>query len=161
MPRTRLSLLLTLAALLLAAGCGGDARVEYEQDLRSVGAGIERSLGKLPSGDGAQVDEEELARLAADVARAAEQLDELEPPERVRGAHRQLQQGLAVVADALDELARDVGDAPTPEEHSAVFVEFATDERIDAAFADIETAQETFADAGYSVFRRPPARPAS
>jgi hypothetical protein len=82
-------LLLVLALVLVAPGCGGGeddavrAKRDYERAVRAVVADA-RDAGGTP------------AALRA----AGEQLRELEPPAEVAGPHRDLVAGFAAVADA-------------------------------------------------------------
>lgn len=152
MPAARSILFLLLVAALLAGGCGGSERAGYERDLAKIGRTVDRSLEQLPQDDSETIGPEDVARLAGDLREAANQLDDLDPPESVAPAQQQLERGMRHVADSFDALADDLRAARTDEAKAELFVEFATDEKIQAAFDDITGAQETYAAKGYRVF---------
>ncbi|MEO6866752.1 MAG: hypothetical protein ABI200_01890 [Gaiellales bacterium] len=155
MHKTCFTLLLMALAALLVAGCGGSDRADYEQDLAEVGAVIERSLKSLDRSASETVGPKEIDTLAVDVMEAADQLDKIDPPDEVKLAHEQLERGLREVSAAFEQLADDLRGASTSEQQSEVFVAFATNEKIDAAFDDVIAAQTIFKDAGYRVFTAP------
>lgn len=152
MSRTPLRMLLALAATLLLTGCGGADRIEYERDLANVGRSVDRSLEQLPADGSSTIGPEEIRRIADDLREAADQLDDLDPPEDAASAHARLERGLRGVAAAFDDLADDLGDATTDAQKATLFVRFARDREIDQAFEDVVGAQEAFAEEGYRVF---------
>jgi outer membrane protein assembly factor BamE (lipoprotein component of BamABCDE complex) len=141
-----------VAAALLAAGCGTADKVEYERDLAAVGRSVDESLERVPTGTDAQVGPEEVSRIAEDLREAADELDDMDPPEDARSAHERLARGLRGVAKAFDRLADDLGDARDDSAQAELFVRFASDQRVDRAFDDLVEAQEAFARSGYRVF---------
>lgn len=148
-------LLLACSMVLLAAlvsGCGGSERLEYERDLAQVGRVVDDSLEQLPGDDAEAIGPEEVRQIADDLREAADQLEDLDPPSDAARAQRRLERGLRGVADAFDELAARLGDATTNSAKAELFVQFATDERVDAAFDDLIGAQEAYAAEGYRVF---------
>ncbi len=148
-------LLLTCATLLLAAfvaGCGGSERLEYERDLAKVGRVVDDSLEQLPDDDAETIGPEEVHDIADDLREAADQLEDLDPPKDAARAQRRLERGLRGVATAFDDLAKQLGDATTDAAKAELFVQFATDEQVDAAFDDLIGAQEAYAAEGYRVF---------
>jgi hypothetical protein len=148
-------LLLACSTVLLAAlvaGCGGSERLEYERDLAEVGRVVDDSLEQLPNDDAETIGPEEVRRIADDLREAADQLEDLDPPSDAERAQRRLERGLRGVATAFDELAATLGDATTDAAKAELFVQFATDEQVDAAFDDLIGAQEAFAAEGYRVF---------
>lgn len=146
------ALLLLLAAALLASGCGEAERVEYERDLARIGTGVDAALAALPQDESRALGPADVARLADEVREAAEQLSDLEPPDDARAAQRRLERGLRGVAAAFEELAKKLEGASDDAEKADVFVDFATDPKVDAAFDDIIGAQERYAAEGYRVF---------
>ena len=152
--RTFASALLLLLVAALAVGCGGSERVEYERDLAKVGKVVDDSLAELPQDDTTTVGPEEISRLADDMREAAEQLSDLDPPPGDGRPQARLERGLRGIADAFDALAADLQGATTDEAKADVFVEFYTDEQVDAAFDDVIGAQEAYAARGYRVFGR-------
>lgn len=152
MLRVRTWSLVLLAAV--AAGCGESERVEYERDLAGVGRIVEESLEALPRDPTTAIGPEHVARLADDVRDARRELSALRPPEEAEDAQARLERGLRGVATAFDELAADLEAAQTDAQKGEVFVNFATDERVDAAFEDLVAAQEAYDANGYRLFGR-------
>jgi hypothetical protein len=154
MSRTLAPVLSLLLVALVAAGCGGSERVEYERDLAKVGKVVDDSLAELPQDETTTVGPEEISTLADDLREAAEQLSDLDPPPGASKPQARLERGLRGIAEAFDALAVDLQDATTDEAKADVFVEFYTDETVDAAFDDVIGAQEAYAARGYRVFGR-------
>ena len=150
------TLVLACAVVLLgavAAGCGGSERLEYERDLAEVGEVVDDSLDALPDDDSETIGPEQVRTIAEDLREAADQLDDLDPPDDARRAQGRLERGLRGVAAAFDDLADDLVDARSDAAKAELFVQFATDEEVDAAFDDLIASQEAFAAEGYRVFR--------
>lgn len=152
------TLLLAVIAV-LAAGCGGNERVEYERDLAKVGNVVDDALAELPQDETSTIGPEQVSTLADDLREAADQLADLDPPAGASAPQERLERGLRGIAEAFDELAADLRDAETDEQKAEVFVQFATDQQVDAAFDDVVGAQEAYAARGYRVFGAPPERP--
>lgn len=152
MARTLASALLLMLVALVLAGCGGSQRVEYERNLAKVGKLVDRSLDELPQDQTTTVGPAEITRLAEDLREAADQLADLDPPDDARKAQDRLERGLRGIADSFDDLATDLQDADTEEAKANVFVDFYTDQQVDAAFDDVIGAQEAYAAKGYRVF---------
>ncbi len=146
------SVVAVVAAATLVAGCGSSDRVEYERDLAKVGRTVDASLERVPAGDDAEIGPEEISRIADDLREAADQLDDLDPPDDAAKAQARLERGLRGVAKAFDQLASDLGSASTDSAKAELFVRFARDEKIDRAFDDLVEAQEAYAREGYRVF---------
>lgn len=147
----------TVALVVLAtsvAGCGASERVEYERDLAKVGRVVDEALEALPRDETTTIGPEQVATLADELREAAEQLSDLDPPEDAEDAQERLERGLRGIADGFDELAEDLRAAETDAQKAEVFVQFATDREVDAAFGDVLAAQEAYAAEGYRVFRR-------
>jgi hypothetical protein len=140
---------------LLVAGCGSADRVEYERQLAAVGRIVDRSLAQLPTDDASTVGPDEVRRIAGDLREAADRLDDLNPPEDAVDAQERLERGMRGVAEAFETLADDLSGAGTDTQKAELFVRFATDEQVDAAFDDLVGAQEAYAEAGYRVFGAP------
>jgi hypothetical protein len=156
-------ILLVAVAAMLAAGCGGAERLEYERDLAEVGRIVDDSLEQLPEDDGSSVGPSEVARIADDLREAADQLADLDPPADAAKAQARLERGLRGVAESFDDLAAELRSANSDDRKADLFVSFATDEDVEAAFADLLEAQEAFAREGYRVFGDRPvaAKPAA
>jgi len=157
MDRTRGLACVVVLVALVATGCGGSERVEYERDLAKVGQVVDDSLAELPSDDTETIGPDDVARIADDLREAANQLEDIEPPDDAAKAQERLERGLRGVAKAFDELAGDLRTARTDAAKAELFVQFATDEQVDAAFDDLIGAQEAFAAQGFRVFGSKPA----
>lgn len=145
-------MLVALAAALVATACGGGDRVQYERDLAKVGRSVDRSLEQLPADQTSTIGPEEIRRIAEDLREAADQLDDLDPPDDAVRAQARLERGLRGVAAAFDDLAEELGRATTDAQKASLFVRFARDRTVDQAFEDVVGAQEAFAEQGYRVF---------
>lgn len=162
MSRAVSQLLLVLLVGFVALGCGGSQRLDYEHDLAKVGSVVDRSLAKLPKDDSETIGPEQVTSLAEDLREAADQLHDLDPPGDAVRPQRRLEHGLRGIAAAFDDLARRLTTADTDAQKAELFVQFATDEKIDSAFNDVIAAQDAYAQAGYRVFgTNAPAKPAT
>ena len=148
-----LHLSVALALALLLAGCGGDARVNYQRDLSEAGATVAAALDKLPRDETTTVTPAQLHGLADQLRDASGDIEGLDAPDdAVQKAQDQLGSGLKGVAEAFDGLADDLDGAVDDDAKAELFVAFASDTKIDAAFADISEAQSKYAAAGFHVF---------
>lgn len=150
--RVKATTLLLVAMATLAVGCGGSERVEYERDLAKVGNVVDDALAKLPQDETTTIGPEQVSTLADELREAADQLADLDPPPGAGGPQTRLERGLRGIATAFDDLAADLQKAGTDEQKAEVFVQFATDQQVDAAFDDVVGAQEAYAAKGYRVF---------
>jgi hypothetical protein len=152
MSRTLASALLLLLFAGLVAGCGGSQRVEYERDLAKVGKVVDDALAKLPQDESTTIGPEQVTQLAESLREAADQLADLDPPDDAKRPQARLEKGLRGIADSFDQLASDLQKADSDEQKADVFVDFYTDQQVDAAFDDVIGAQEAYAAKGYRVF---------
>jgi len=151
--RTLLTALPVLLVGLVLAGCGGSERLEYERDLAQVGRVVERALEALPQDESQTISAEQVGVLADELDEAADQLADLDPPKDATRAQRRLERGLRAVAKTFADLSGRLAAAQSDGQKSAVFVDFETDLKADAAFEDILAAQEAYTREGYRVFR--------
>jgi len=151
---------LLLATALVAAGCGGSDRADYEQELAKVGDVVEQALDRLPEDQAEALTAENVRALAEELDDAASELADLDPPKDAASAHKSLHSGLRGVASSFDQLADDLGEARTDSEKARVFVAFATDQGIGRAFEQLGDAQESYARNDYRVFDSTPVAPA-
>jgi hypothetical protein len=103
----RTAALILATASLLAAGCGEDAKEEYSNDVKEVGQKLQESsvgeqLRNVQTADQLAAALVEAAKLLDD---AAADLDELDPPDEVSGAHKKLTEGARETADAFRHVA--------------------------------------------------------
>jgi hypothetical protein len=152
MSRAFAPVLLLLAAAALLAGCGGSERVQYERDLAKVGKVVDDALTKLPQDESTTIGPAEISSLADTLREAADQLADLDPPPGAGAPQHRLERGLRGVAEAFDALSADLQKATTDEQKADVFVEFYTDDKVDAAFDDVVGSQEAYAARGFRVF---------
>lgn len=108
---TRLALVaLSLLVALPLAACGGDDRLsksEYEREMGKIQTTLENSL------EGVQEDIQQskslsqigegLDDLASEIDKAADEADELEPPEEIDSEHTDLVDGIKTFADEFRE----------------------------------------------------------
>lgn len=147
----RRAALTALALVVLAAGCGGGddrlTREEYQTEVREVGdtlggalSGVDTSGGDLTAVQGQVEGLQEALRTAAD------DLDELEPPEDVAGPHDRLVEGVRGFAKELEELgqALEEGDLAA----AAAFQEKLTQSE---SVQKIREAAKQLQDDGYSL----------
>lgn len=155
--KSSLLIVFSLLLALVAAGCGESDEVTYKRDLLDVGKTIERALAQMPNADTDEVvDSTMLRKLATQLAKAADELRSLDPPNEVSAAHAQMLKGLEGADQALVELADDLDKARDEIHQSELFVEFASNEQNEAAFNDLASAQEAYDAAGYRVFDTAP-----
>jgi hypothetical protein len=144
---TRIALLLLL--VLAAAGCGGDggrlAKPEYQKEVRQVGDTLGKSirgLGEAGSNTDLKAAAKQIETLQDALRAAADDLDELRPPEEIEGAHDELVDGIRGFADELDELrkASAAGDAAAIRAFEQSFTGSAAVKKIRDASAKLEAA---------------------
>lgn len=105
MRRRRPVLLVALVALLLA-GCGGASKEEYQNDVKAIGERVQRAGNELGKSNPESSDDlvKGLERTKAAVVSAAEDFEELEPPDNASEAHAQTLRGIRRTSDDLDPL---------------------------------------------------------
>jgi hypothetical protein len=138
------------AVLVGGGGCGGGDRLskaEYEEKMQEVGASLERSfeaIGDNP--DSLDQLSEALGKSQDELREAADELEDVEPPENVEDAHDDVVDGLRGVADQFGELveATEEGD---PEEIEQFMKDF---EDSDAA-KKLQSATEEIKSKGYKI----------
>lgn len=147
---TRLAGLLVVVALLLA-GCGGGGdrltKEEYQSEVQGVGETLGDALGGVDT-EGGGIDElgGQVDELQTALDSAADDLDELTPPEEVEDAHDKLVEGIRGFADELEELgtAAESGDLGAIQAFQEVFT---TSESV----RKIREAADELQDKGYSL----------
>ena len=98
------ALTLCLAALaLVAAGCGGSSKDDYESQVRDVGKTLEQTFGDLGTSiSGSGSTEQAAQRLeqgATSLDKASRDLAKIDPPSEIQAQHKDLVAGLAELAD--------------------------------------------------------------
>ena len=141
-----------LLALVLLAGCGGEDRLSkeaYQAEVRKVGTTLGSALGGIDtnaSGDELAQAGKQVEGLQVALRKAADDLDELSPPEEVEGAHTKLVQGIRGFADDLEDL----GDAIRRNDADAIR-EFENDFTSSDGVKLIREAAEQLQGQGYSL----------
>lgn len=104
MKLSRLPLTIAVAVLsaALLAGCGGPSKADYEKEVRAIGADVEKEIDKLDSGAPTP---ETLEKATKTIDKAADDIDEIEPPSDVEKLHDDLVSTLHDTADLLGRLA--------------------------------------------------------
>lgn len=141
-----------MAALALAA-CGSSDKAEYKHELAAVGRIVDRSLEQIPEDEISTATPADLRRIASDLRKAVRKLNELDPPEGLEKAQKQLGSGMEGVANAYETFADDLENAQEDTDKAEVFVRFVNDPKVEIAFDRIEAAQELYSKRGYRVFR--------
>ncbi len=145
-------LLLTLAAGLVIAACGGDdeqlSREEYEQELEGTRQQIDGAFGDASEelrgvGDGSASLDSAAQRLEEARGRldeAADELDAVEPPEDATDAHDRLVEGVRELSGEFGQFgdALESGSVPRVQQFVRDFRDLDSVEKIERAIADLE-----------------------
>ena len=138
------------AVALVAAGCGGSDKEDYEEEIDKVGQTLDEQfteIGRDIQASGG------LKRAAPEVEKGAEALDdavadleEIDPPDDAEAAHGKIVRGVGLLADDFREAGRAAGENDAP--------------RVLRLFGDIESsegfrmiveARDDLREAGYDV----------
>ena len=144
-------LALGLAVLaLIAAGCGGTSKEDYEEEIDRVGKTLDEQfteIGRDIQASGS------LENAAGDVRKGAEALDEavagledIDPPDDAEDAHAKIVDGVAALADDFREAARAASANNAPK-----VIELFGDLESSEGFKKILEARRDLRDAGYDV----------
>ena len=145
------SLALGLAVVaLIAVGCGGTSKEDYEGEIDRVGETLDEQfteIGRDIQASGS------LENAAGEVRKGADVLDEavadlegIDPPDDAEDAHTKIVDGVAALADDFREAARaaSANDAPR-------VIELFGDLESSEGFKKILAARQDLKDAGYDV----------
>jgi hypothetical protein len=153
MPFRRLSVLL-FAAIVCAvalAGCGEMSKAEYEKKADKIGTRAESEMDSLFKGEKAPTPKA-LRKAQTAVDDAANDMDDLSPPSKVKTPHERMVRGLKGLAEAFGRLADDLDDAKSDDAKAKVFLKMGNDTDAKKAFNDLSKAEKEFKKAGYTVF---------
>ena len=138
MPSARAILfpLIVLVALALGACGGGDGRLskeEYEDKVRSVYAEVQEAFARTNVAPEELADRVEAAQ--EQLREAADELEDMQPPEEVEAENAQIVLGMRAYAEDLDRLrnAAEQGDERTIEDFNARLAQNESVEQIGAA----------------------------
>ena len=145
------SLALGLAVVtLIAAGCGGTSKEDYEEEIDGVSETLDEQFTEI----GRDIQESgSLENAAGEVRKGAVVLDEaaadlegIDPPDDAEEAHAKIVDGVAALADDFREAARAAraNDAPR-------VIELFGDLESSEGFKKILAARQDLKDAGYDV----------
>ena len=99
-----------LLAAVVAAGCGGTSKEDYEREIDQIGKTLEQQftgIGRdIQSSGSLQRAAPQVEEGAEALDEAAAELEELEPPEDAEGAHRKIVNGIETLADDFRAAAR-------------------------------------------------------
>ena len=144
-------LAICLAALaLLAAGCGGTSKEDYEDEVDQIGETLDEQFTEI----GRDIQESGNLKLAADeVAKGAEvlddaaaELDDIDPPDDAEEAHVKVVDGVRLLADDFRAASRAAA-ANDAEKVLELFGDIESSE----GFRKILEAREDLEAAGYDV----------
>ena len=154
----RIWIVVALAVGIAAAGCGGDGggdrltKEEYQQEVRDVGQTLSQSAEGL-SGAFSQSDPESLDQVAdqieelqAAMNQAAEELDDMNPPEDAESAHDDLVEGIRGFSDEVGEVA-DAAREGNLQDLQSFSQNFANSDSVQ----QIEQATEELRSKGYTI----------
>lgn len=135
----------------LAAGCGGEAsKGDYEREVNDVNTELEQEFDKFQDGTPTKAEMERGADIISD---AADDLDDIDPPDDVKQTHedlvgtiRKLGESLRVMAPAL-EASGGGGKLSTEDEQALVKAQEDSQDAIEG----LQKAQEAFTKAGYDI----------
>jgi hypothetical protein len=138
------------AAALVAAGCGGTSKDDYEDEINRIGETLDEEftqIGRELQASGGLANAADEVREGAEAYdAAAAELEDIEPPEDAEEAHAKIVAGVELLADDLRVAAR------------AAAADDAA--RVQELFADLESregyrrileAREELETAGYAV----------
>jgi hypothetical protein len=138
------------AAALIAAGCGGTSKDEYEDEINRIGETLEQEFTRigrdLQSSGGVENAADEVREGAEAYDAAAAELEDIDPPDDAEDAHAKIVGGVELLADDLREAAR----AAAADDAAGVQTVFASLESREG-FRRILEARNELKSAGYAV----------
>ncbi len=111
MKRVIALLALAGAVVIVAAGCGGGgseplSKAEYEKQMGVIGQNLTNSLNTLASVTSAANAATSLKKLQGDLTSAADEMEAITPPDKVKTEHEQLASGVREFGDQLDPIIK-------------------------------------------------------
>ena len=97
------------AVALVAGGCGGGgssplSKADYQQQMGAIGTDLSTALNSLQSVTTADSAATALKGLQTELVDAADKMDAITPPEKVKTEHQQLAEGVRQFGDQLDPI---------------------------------------------------------
>jgi hypothetical protein len=146
-----LLLLPALVATLAAAGCGSGSKNDYVQSVNKAEASLQKSLSGLnsigTSTNGAQV-ATQLQQGGDALDAAADDFNDIKPPDDAKNAHGKIVDGLHKLAGTLHDAAKSAKSAKSPadlQQTAKVLSDVATSEGV----KEIQEAQDELTANGY------------
>ena len=115
MPSAWLAAVLALAASLALAACGGSDEEAFDKDFRAVNARIVtlgEDVGKAVNGASRKRDtqiEDQFGKLSKRAGELAQEVDELEPPDKLKSTKEALAKSLDDAKDSLGQIEQAAG----------------------------------------------------
>ncbi len=139
-----------LAFALTAAGCGEMSKAEYQREVEKVGRTAEKGLGQISQAGNQDPDPAEFKAAAASLRKAANDLEDITPPEEVRQPHNDMIDGIRSLADLMDELAVEL---PTIKKDPASAMKLLEKIQSNPGIKKLDKAKQGFDKAGYTVMK--------
>jgi hypothetical protein len=110
MKRVIALLALAGAVALVAAGCGGGggstplSKADYEKQMGAIGKTLTASLNTVGTSSSAAMAVTTLKKLQTDLLKAADDMEAITPPDKVKAEHAQLASGVREFGKELDPI---------------------------------------------------------
>ncbi len=151
MSRPRLSTLLLVAVIAaLVTGCGGDggrlSKGEYEQKMQEIGTELRNASSGLDFSQTSDLQKlaDTIAEFRARLEDAANEVDDLNPPENAETETQQIGDALHAFAETFDKMEQAARDGKLQELQAA-------QQEIAAEGAKAERATESLKEKGYDI----------
>ncbi len=135
---------------LLAAGCGGSSKEDYEEEIDNVGQTLDEQFTEIgrdiQASGGLRRAAPEVEKGAAALDDAAAELEEIDPPDDAESAHDKIVRGVGLLADDFRDAARAAGANNAPR-----VLQLFGDIESSEGFRMIVEARDDLKDAGYDV----------
>jgi hypothetical protein len=138
---------LAVAAMLVAAGCGGGdskplTKAEYEQQMRVIGENLSKSLNTLGSATTAKGAATALEKVQGDMEKGAADMKAITPPEDIETQHEQLVEGVETFGTQLEPVITKLekGDLQALAEVTSL-----------TALTEIQNASQALNEKGYDI----------
>ena len=137
-----------MASALLLAGCGGVSKKEYEKDVNKVMKSVDE--GNFNSSDPKAAN---LKDASKDIEKAADDLDDITPPDDVKDLHNDLVEGVRELGDLLGDIAPILTDIEKDPASAAEHADDMTDiqGRMEKTQAKLEKTIKAFEKKGYDT----------
>ncbi|MCW2925131.1 MAG: hypothetical protein JWM98_2535 [Thermoleophilia bacterium] len=150
-PRHMITFALAVLCAALVAGCGGAmSKGDYQKEVRGIDKRVEKDLDALDSNDPSASD---INKAESSIDKAANDLDDLDPPSKVKDAHKDLVDVVRDTSKLMGRVGPLIGNAKKdPSKLSDKDVKEL--QKVSEDFAGIEKrmtkVQKEFEDAGYT-----------